>query len=70
MSNQNIVPVMRADQIDLQEQFRLCEGWDDPDQWDALGVLYYQRGYDLNALNCFKRADTVRASVAVEMEVD
>lgn len=64
--NANIQVVQRVD--DLQEQFRLCEQWNDPDQWDALGVLYYQRGYDLNALHCFKRADTVRASVAVETE--
>lgn len=61
MSNQNIVPVMRADQIDLQEQFRLCEGWDDSQQWDWLALAYYSRGYLLNALHCFRRADAVRA---------
>lgn len=51
--------------IDLIEQFRLCEQWDDPEQWDALALLYYQRGYYLNALCCFQRADAVRASLVI-----
>lgn len=71
MSNQNIVPVIRADQIDLQEQFRLCEGWNDSQQWDWLAIAYYARGYYLNALYCFKRADAIRAAfVPVPVEAE
>jgi hypothetical protein len=55
----------------LQEQFKLCEAWNDPRQWDALAMLYCQRGYELNALCCFRRADARRMvlqPVAVETE--
>lgn len=54
--------------VDLKAQFEMCQKWNDPEQWDALAMLYYQRGYLLNALHCFKRADACRASVAVETE--
>ena len=69
--NNNIAIVNRVDlsTLDLQGQFRLCEQWNDPDQWDHLGVLYFQRGYDLNARHCFKRADALRVPV-VEVEVE
>jgi hypothetical protein len=53
---------------ELKEQFQQCQAWNDPEQWDALAMLYYQRGYFLNALHCFKRADACRV-VAVETEV-
>ena len=53
---------------DLQAQFKRCEAWNDPEQWDLLGMAYYQRGYWLNALCCFKRADTCLIRVAVETE--
>jgi hypothetical protein len=66
--NANIKEIVKVDTLDLQEQFRLCEQWNDPDQWDHLGVLYYQRGYDLNARHCFKRADALRVPVFVEVE--
>lgn len=46
--------------FDLQAQFKRCEEWNDPEQWDALAMLYYQRGYLLNACHCFKRADACR----------
>lgn len=58
MNNTNI----RVDlgTFDFQAQFKLCEQWGDPDQWDALAILYYQRGFMLNAYHCFKRADACR----------
>ena len=43
-------------------QFQKCEKWQDADQWDVLGMLYFQRGYILNAGVCFKRADEIRIS--------
>jgi hypothetical protein len=45
---------------ELKEQFQRCQGWSDPEQWDMLGVAYYQRGFFLNALCCFRRADGCR----------
>lgn len=53
----------------LVEQFKRCEKWNNADQWDALGIAYYQRGYSLNAGACFKRADAVRATVLEVAEV-
>lgn len=50
---------------ELQEQFKRCEKWQDPEQWDILGVLYFERRYYLNADVCFKRADAIRAAVPV-----
>jgi hypothetical protein len=47
---------------ELIAQFKRCEQWQDADQWDALAMMYYQRGYLLNALHCFKRADALRAA--------
>lgn len=45
---------------ELQAQFKKCEEWRDPDQWDMLGMLYFNRGYVLNAGVCFQRADALR----------
>lgn len=56
--------------FDFQAQFRKCEAWNDPDQWDALGMLYYQRGYMLNAIYCFKRADMCRETYVVAVETE
>jgi len=53
---------------ELQTQFKRCEEWQDPEQWDILGVLYFERRYYLNAGVCFKRADAIRATVAVPAE--
>jgi cytochrome c-type biogenesis protein CcmH/NrfG len=50
---------------ELQAQVQRCEKWNDPQQWDALGVLYYERGYLLNALVCFKQADKCRCNQPV-----
>lgn len=47
----------------LKRQGELCEVWNDPEQWEALAMLYYQRGLFLNALHCFRRADACRQSV-------
>ena len=77
MSNQNIKPLARIDpsSFDFEEQFRLCVEWDDPDQWDALATVYFENGYILNALECFRWADVCRAAspieiVAVETEAE
>lgn len=70
--NANIKAIVKVDTLDLQEQFRLCEQWNDSQQWDWLALAYYSRGYVLNALHCFKRADAIRAAfvpVPVEVEV-
>jgi hypothetical protein len=54
---------------ELQAQFQRCEIWQDAGQWDLLAMAYYARGYLLNALCCFKKADALREGVAVETEV-
>ncbi len=54
---------------ELQAQFERCQEWNDPDQWDALAVLYFERGFYLNAVHCFQRADGCRENVAVETEM-
>jgi hypothetical protein len=46
---------------ELQEQFKRCEEWKDADQWDFLAMAYYSRGYWMNALFCFRKADARRA---------
>lgn len=48
---------------ELQAQFQRCEGWQDAGQWDALGMLYFQAGYVLNAGMCFQRADACRLRI-------
>lgn len=53
---------------ELQDQFKRCEEWQDPEQWDILGMLYFERKYYLNADVCFKRADAIRVAVAVHAE--
>jgi hypothetical protein len=53
---------------ELIEQFKRCEGWQDAEQWDLLAMAYYARGYLLNAVCCFNRADACRAAVVVETE--
>lgn len=55
---------------ELKQQFQLCEQWNDPEQWDFLAIAYYARGYYLNALHCFRLADTCRVLVAVKSEVE
>jgi hypothetical protein len=45
---------------ELQEQFQRCEVWKDEEQWDLLAMAYYNRGYELNAVVCFQRADACR----------
>lgn len=45
---------------ELSEQFKRCEIWSDAEQWDLLAMAYYARGYWLNALCCFKKADACR----------
>lgn len=51
---------------DLIEQFKRCEEWRDADQWDALGMQYFQRGCVLNAGVCFQRADACRLETAIQ----
>lgn len=50
----------------LSEQQKRCEQWNDPDQWDALAMMYYWEGYLLNARYCFKKADTIRGCAFAE----
>lgn len=51
---------------ELMKQHERCEQWNDADQWDALARMYYAKGYYLNALNCFRRADDVRGCAFAE----
>jgi cytochrome c-type biogenesis protein CcmH/NrfG len=51
---------------ELQTQFKLCEQWNDADQWDALAFLYYARQYMMNATYCFRRADEIRGAAFAE----
>lgn len=51
---------------ELKQQHERCEQWNDPDQWDMLALLYYQRGYLLNARRCFKKADEIRGVAFAE----
>lgn len=53
----------------LIERFAECEALRDPEQWDQLGAEYFNRGYVLNAGVCFRRADALRETVAVETEL-
>jgi cytochrome c-type biogenesis protein CcmH/NrfG len=56
---------------ELKAQFKRCQVWNDPEQWDLLGLAYYQRGYVLNALRCFKLADACRPhAVTVETGIE
>lgn len=48
----------------LKQSFDYCKKANDPGQWDLLAMAYYQRGYELNALYCFKQADACREAVA------
>jgi hypothetical protein len=54
---------------ELVEQFKKCEEWHDAEQWDALGMLYFNRGYMLNAGVCFKRADACKANPELVLHV-
>ena len=55
---------------ELKDQWQRCEKWQDADQWDLLALAYYERGYYLNALHCFKKANALRSpAVAVETEL-
>lgn len=44
---------------ELQEQFTRCEMWRNAEQWQLLAIAYYERGYFLNALCCFQKADVL-----------
>ncbi len=55
---------------ELVEQFKRCEQWNDPEQWELLALAYYQRGYYLNAICCFERADACRNIVLVPVSVE
>lgn len=48
---------------ELREQFQRCQEWNDPEQWELLAVAYWQRGYDLNALQCFNNAERCKKSL-------
>lgn len=55
---------------ELKQQFERCQRWQDPEQWDLLALAYYQRGYLLNALHCFRQADALREPVTVAVETE
>lgn len=54
---------------ELQEQYQRCKQWQDPEQWECLALAYYARGYALNALHCFRQADSCRTVTVVTAEV-
>lgn len=45
---------------ELQVQFKRCQEWEDPEQWELLAIAYFERGYYLNAIQCFKNADKAK----------
>ena len=55
--------VKRWTNAELQEQFKKCEEWKDPDQWESLAMIYYSHGYLMNARVCFERAEVARVEV-------
>ena len=67
--NVHITPFRQLTQDDLQAQFQLCQKWQNADQWDHLAMAYYQFGFLLNALRCFRLADACRVPVATETEI-
>jgi hypothetical protein len=43
---------------ELAAQFRLCEQWQDADQWKILGNLYHQKyPHCMNAGYCWRKCD-------------
>lgn len=54
--------VKRWTTLEMQEQFKRCQGWNDPQQWEALAVIYYTHGYLLNSRVCFENAEKSKAA--------
>jgi cytochrome c-type biogenesis protein CcmH/NrfG len=50
---------------ELKQQFQRCKAWQDPDQWIALGDMYLQRGYSLNALYCYREAENCKPTTVL-----
>jgi hypothetical protein len=48
---------------ELQQRFDYCKWLGNPEEWQLLAMAYYQRGYFLNALHCFKQAEDCVVSV-------
>jgi hypothetical protein len=46
---------------ELREQFARCQKWEDPEQWELLALAFAVAGFPLNAGECFRRADALRA---------
>lgn len=63
VSNGLRMDVRMIPNADLIAQFEKCKKWNDADQWDILGALYFNRGFILNAGVCFQRADDCRGIV-------
>jgi hypothetical protein len=54
--------ITEAPAIDLAAQFRLCEQWQDADEWEILGNLYHQKyPHCMNAGYCWRKCDELRA---------
>jgi len=51
----------------LMQSFDFCKKAEDAEQWDLLAMAYYERGYLLNALYCFRQADVCRDAVKAEV---
>ena len=51
---------------ELQQQYKRCQEWNDPEQWELLGVEYYRNGYKMNARRCFAKADELRGVAFAE----
>lgn len=55
---------------ELMEQFVRCKTWNDPEQWEALAVMYFERGYVLNAEYCVEQAKACRVPNMSQAEVN
>ena len=55
---------------ELKEQFERCKEWQDPKQWDLLGMAYDARGFAMNALYCFRQAEALRTEAEINAAMD
>jgi hypothetical protein len=44
----------------LKAAFDWCVENGSANDWDVLGMAYFNRGYHMNALHCFKKSDEIQ----------
>jgi len=53
---------------ELKQAFEWCQKNGNAEDWDLLAIAYYSAGYLMNALAYFKKADEMRANLAVTLK--